>query len=103
VELIHDVTVRLAPMTGGEADEMISSLKTFQLLNGYRGGGRYDVAALRNLLLRVGRMADELQGIMELDLNPVMVLPEGQGLAVVDARVRVAMATPEIPIGAKKR
>lgn len=103
VELIHDVSVRLAPMTGGEADEMISSLKTFQLLNGYRGSGQYDVAALRDLLLRVGRMADELQGIMELDLNPVMVLPEGRGLAVVDARVRVAEAAPEIPIGAKKR
>ncbi len=103
VELLRDVTVRLAPLTEREAEEMITSLKTYRLLQGYRGSAPCDVAALKDLLLRVGRLADDLHGIAEMDLNPVMVLPEGKGFAIVDARIRVAAMAPEIPLGAKKR
>ena len=103
VELVKDVSVHLAPLSDFDAGEMVSSLKTYPLLTGYRGGPKHDVAALQQLLLRVGRMAADLQGIVELDLNPVMVLPEGRGYAVVDARIRVAPPESEIPVGAKKR
>ncbi len=103
VELVKDVVVRLAPLTEREADEMLASLRTYPLLTGYRGSPPADVTALRTLLLRVGRMADYLHGIVEMDLNPVMVLPDGKGVAVVDARVRVAETPPDIPLGAKKR
>jgi acetate---CoA ligase (ADP-forming) len=103
VELLKDVVVRITPLTNQDASEMIRSLKTFPLLNGYRGGARYDVTALEQLILRVGALVEDIHEIGELDLNPVIVLPEGQGVSLVDARVRVAEALPPLPFGAKKR
>jgi acyl-CoA synthetase (NDP forming) len=103
VELLKDAVVRITPLTDQDASEMIRSLKTFPLLNGYRGGPRYDVTALEQLILRVGALVEDIQEIGELDLNPVIVLPEGQGISLVDARVRVAEALPALPFGAKKR
>jgi acetate---CoA ligase (ADP-forming) len=103
VELLKDVVVRITPLTDQDASEMVRSLKTFPLLNGYRGGPRYDVHALEQLILRVGALVEDIHEIGELDLNPVIVLPEGQGVSLVDARVRVAEALPPLPFGAKKR
>jgi acetyl coenzyme A synthetase (ADP forming)-like protein len=103
VELLKDVAVRITPLTDQDAKEMIRSLKTFPLLSGYRGGPRYDVVALEQIILRIGALVDDIHEIGELDLNPVIVLPEGQGVSLVDARVRVAEALPPLPFGAKKR
>jgi acetyl coenzyme A synthetase (ADP forming)-like protein len=103
VELVKDVAVRITPLTDHDATEMIRSLKTYPRLNGYRGGPRYDVRALEQVVLRVGALVEDVPEIGELDLNPVIVLPEGQGVAIVDARVRVAQAPPSLPFGAKKR
>jgi acyl-CoA synthetase (NDP forming) len=103
VELLKDVVVRITPLTDQDAREMIRSLKTFPLLNGYRGGHRYDVSALEQVILRVGTLVEDIHEIGELDLNPVIVLPEGQGVSIVDARVRVAETLPPLPFGAKKR
>jgi acetyl coenzyme A synthetase (ADP forming)-like protein len=103
VELLKDVVVRITPLTDQDAREMICSLKTFPLLSGYRGGPRYDVAALEQIILRVGALVEDIHEIGELDLNPVIVSPEGQGVSLVDARVRVAEALPSLPFGAKKR
>jgi acyl-CoA synthetase (NDP forming) len=103
VELLKDVVVRITPLTDRDASEMVRSLKTFPLLTGYRGGPRYDVPALEQVVLRVGALVEDLLEIGELDLNPVLVLPEGKGVSVVDARVRVAEALPPLPLGAKRR
>jgi acetyl coenzyme A synthetase (ADP forming)-like protein len=103
VELLKDVVVRITPLTDQDAKEMIRSLKTFPLLSGYRGGHRYDVTALEQVILRVGALVEDIHEIAELDLNPVIVLPEGQGASIVDARIRVAEALPPLPFGAKKR
>jgi len=103
VELLKDVVVRITPLTDQDAREMIRSLKTFPLLSGYRGGPGYDVTALEQMILRVGALVEDIHEIGELDLNPVIVLPEGQGVSLVDARVRVAEALPPLPFGAKKR
>lgn len=103
VELLKDVVVRITPLTDQDAREMIRSLKTFPLLNGYRGGHRYDVTALEGVILRVGALVEDIHEIAELDLNPVIVLPAGQGVSIVDARIRVAEALPPLPFGAKKR
>jgi acyl-CoA synthetase (NDP forming) len=103
VELLKDVTVRITPLTDQDACDMIRSLKTYPLLKGYRGGPRYDVTALEQLILRVGALVDDIHEIGELDLNPVIVLPEGQGVRLVDVRVRVAETPPPLPFGAKKR
>jgi acetate---CoA ligase (ADP-forming) len=103
VELLKDIVVRITPLTDRDAGEMIASLKTFPLLQGYRGGPRYDVDALEQVVLRVGVMVEDIHEIGELDLNPVIVLPEGQGVALVDARIRVTEMFPSLPFGAKKR
>jgi acyl-CoA synthetase (NDP forming) len=103
VELLKDVVVRITPLTDQDAREMIHSLKSFPLLNGFRGGQCYDVSALEQIILRVGALVEDIHEIAELDLNPVIVLPEGKGVSLVDARVRVAEALPPLPFGAKKR
>jgi acetate---CoA ligase (ADP-forming) len=103
VELLKDIVVRITPLMDRDAAEMVRSLKTFPLLCGYRGGPRYDVAALEQVILRVGTLVEDILEIAELDLNPVIVLPEGKGVSVVDARVRVAEALPPLPLGAKRR
>lgn len=103
VELLKDVSVRITPLTDQDVSEMIRSLKTFPLLAGYRGGPSYDVKSLEQVALRVSALVEDIPEIGELDLNPVIVLPEGKGVSVVDARIRVAEALPPLPFGSKKR
>jgi len=90
VEVMKDISLRIAPITMTEAMEMIEETKGFQLLQGVRGGKPADINALCDLLVRIGRMVVEHKDrIAELDLNPVIVLPEGQGVRVVDALIVV--------------
>ena len=95
VELIGDVSVRLAPVGRREAADMVHSLSTFPLLDGYRGARPGDVAALEDLVTRLGALAAAHPEVVELDCNPVMVLE--RGAVVVDARVRVAPPGPRLP------
>jgi acyl-CoA synthetase (NDP forming) len=99
VELLHDVAVRLTPLTVGDASEMVRSLKSYPLLTGFRGAPRCDVAAVESTLLRVGTLADELPAVAELDLNPVIV--SEHGAVVVDARVRLKRPAPAPLPGAR--
>jgi acetyltransferase len=101
--LLKDLVVRITPLTDQDAGEMVRSLKTYPLLRGYRGGPHYDAARLEEVILRVGALVDDIPEIGELDLNPVIVLAEGKGVSVVDARIRVAEAVPSLPFGSKKR
>jgi acyl-CoA synthetase (NDP forming) len=101
VELLKDVAVRITPLTDLDAAEMVRSLQTFPLLDGYRGAPKGDVAALEELLLRVSALVDAHPTIAELDCNPVRVLPEG--VVVVDARVRIEPARPRLPLAARRR
>jgi acetyl coenzyme A synthetase (ADP forming)-like protein len=87
VELLGDVQVRLAPLGPCAAEDMLRRLKTFPLLDGYRGREPADLAALRDLIMRVGALAAAHPAIAELDLNPVIATPGGA--VVVDARVRL--------------
>jgi acyl-CoA synthetase (NDP forming) len=87
-ELLKDVAVRVAPVTDTAAREMVRSLKTFPLLDGYRGAPPADVHALEEVILRVSALASDHEAVREMDCNPVMV---GETRAVVvDSRVRVA-------------
>jgi acyl-CoA synthetase (NDP forming) len=101
VELLRDVSVRLTPLTASEADEMIHGLATFPLLDGYRGRPKADVAALRELVLRLGALAEDLSEVAEVDLNPVIV--GTAGVAVVDARIRLEARAPRPPEGSRPR
>ena len=90
VELVKDVSVGLPPLTKQDAENMVRSLKTHQILEGYRGGLQYDVGALEGTILRISQMVEEIPEVAELDLNPLMVLPNGKGATVVDSRLRLA-------------
>ncbi len=92
VELLGDVRFRIAPLTDRDADELMREIRGFRLLQGYRGQPAADLEALRDVLLRVSRLADEVPEIVELDLNPVIALPDGHGCRIVDARIRVGRA-----------
>jgi acetate---CoA ligase (ADP-forming) len=89
VEVLGDVGFRVAPLTDRDADELLSGIRGRRLLDGYRGHPPADLEALRELLLRVSRLAIEVPEISELDLNPVIALPPGHGCRIVDARIRV--------------
>jgi acyl-CoA synthetase (NDP forming) len=89
VEILKDVRVRLAPLTDRDVDELIHGISGYRLLQGYRGHPAADCDALREVLLRLSRLADDVPEILELDLNPVMALPPGQGCRIADARIRV--------------
>ena len=88
-ELIKDVTMKIHPITDLDAREMISSLKMSKLFEGYRGSPPSDTAAVQNLLLRVSAMIEDLPEIAEMDLNPVNVMPRGEGYRVIDARIKL--------------
>jgi acyl-CoA synthetase (NDP forming) len=101
VELLRDVSVRIAPLTDLDAREMVRSLVTFPMLQGYRGGQPADVAALEDAILRVSALVEAHPEIAELDCNPVVVLPTGA--VIVDARIRVEAPVPPLPLSARRR
>ena len=78
-ELLKDVAVRLTPIDDRDASEMVRSLRTFPLLDGYRGAASADVDALEDILLRLSALVEAHPEIVELDLNPVMVAPDTRG------------------------
>ncbi len=86
-ELLGDVQLRLAPLGPREADAMLRDLRSFPLLEGYRGRPRADLGALGDLVVRAGALVATHPAVAELDLTPVIASPTGA--LVVDARVRV--------------
>lgn len=100
VELLRDVSVRLTPISPAEASEMIRGLKTYPLLDGFRGGRKFDVAALEDALLRMSALVDDFPQIAELDCNPFIV--NEQGGQILDARVRVTEIEPRPLLGVRR-
>jgi acyl-CoA synthetase (NDP forming) len=87
-EVMKDVSLRVCPLSRTDVREMMAEVKGIRLLRGFRGQGAFDVAALEETLLRVSALAYQLkERLVELDINPVIVLPEGQGVKAVDALV----------------
>jgi acetate---CoA ligase (ADP-forming) len=86
-ELIGEAGIRIAPLTDEDAKELVQSGKTGALVQGYRGKPPADAAAVEELVLRLSQLGEDLHEVAELDLNPVLVGPEG--CVAVDARVRV--------------
>jgi len=87
-ELIGAAAFRLAPLTDADADELVQIGKVALLLGGFRGAPPANTRAVTDLLLRIGRLVDELPDVAELDLNPVIAGPDD--CVIVDARVRIA-------------
>jgi acyl-CoA synthetase (NDP forming) len=93
-ELIGDAGFRIAPLTNVDAEELVLGGKAGRLVRGYRGAPPADDRALVELVHRLARLAEEVPQVAELDLNPVLGLPDG--CVAVDARVRLA-ARPASP------
>ena len=100
-EVLADHVARLTPLTDVDADTLIRSIRSAPLLLGHRDSPAADLRALRDLLLRVSRLADDLPEVTDLDLNPVIARPDG--VFVVDARVKVAPYAPQDPFLRKLR
>jgi len=88
-EIIGDVAFRVHPLTDVDAEELIASVKGSRLLQGYRGRPPADVRALREVLLRVSRLVEDVPEIDEIAINPIIVRDEGQGAVALDARIRL--------------
>ncbi len=87
IEIFKDTSIRLAPVTQNEAAAMLQELKGYPLLTGARGKGPADCQALIDVICRVSALLAACPDITEIDLNPVIVHPQGQGASIVDARV----------------
>jgi len=85
VEVLKDVTFRIAPITEQDAREMITEVKAYPILKGYRGQPPADIDAIVKILLNTSKLAMDHLDIKELDLNPIMVYEKGA--KTVDARI----------------
>ncbi len=89
-EVLGDVSFRIHPLTDVDADELIAHRKVATLLKGYRGAPPSDIPAVRDLLLRISHLVEDVPEIVELDLNPVVVRAAGSGVVAIDARIRLS-------------
>ena len=85
VEVLEDVSFRIIPLEEEDAEEMIREIKGYKILKGIRGEPPRDVPAIKEVLLKVSKLAMENPEIKEIDLNPIFVFE--QGLQVIDARM----------------
>ena len=89
IETMKDVTFRIAPLTDIDAEEMIKSVKAYELLKGARGTKPADIAQIQETLLRLSQMVNDFKFIDELDINPLLISEKtGEGIAV-DGRIKV--------------
>jgi 4-hydroxybutyryl-CoA synthetase (ADP-forming) len=87
VEVLKDVTFRLAPVTDREANDMISSIKTKKLLEGVRGEKPSDINKLSECIQRLSQLVTDFKEIKELDMNLVLVMEKGKGCKILDVRI----------------
>ena len=91
VEVLKDVSFRIAPIDHREAALMISEVRTYQLLRGVRGEEPADIPSIVDSLLRLSQLVTDFPEIIEMDINPLMVMTSGQGSVAVDSRISVRL------------
>jgi acetyltransferase len=87
VETLKDVTFRIAPFSVQSAEKMLSEIRANAILDGVRGEPPVDKAAIIDVLLRIAQLVQDFPEIVELDINPLMVYPKGQGAIAIDMRL----------------
>jgi acetyltransferase len=87
VEVMKDVTFRLAPMWQTSAENMVRSIRAYRVLRGVRGKPPSDIKAAQLAILKLSALVTNHPEIDELDINPLIIYPEGQGCIVADARI----------------
>lgn len=96
-EVFHDVSMRLAPVDREEALAMLAELRGYPLLTGARGRPPADLESLADIIVRLGKLVEDIPEVAEIDLNPVFAGPDGAWVA--DARARIEAAAPPPPPG----
>ncbi|WMW21264.1 acetate--CoA ligase family protein [Methanolobus mangrovi] len=86
VEFLKDVSFAVAPITVAEAKHMVSSIKTYPLIAGVRGETASDIDSIVQTLLKVSQLVTDFPEILEFEINPLMVMPEGEGCVAMDIR-----------------
>ncbi|MCX5719754.1 MAG: acetate--CoA ligase family protein [Nitrospirae bacterium] len=89
VEVLKDISFRIAPLSHEDAIEMIREIKTFPLLRGVRGEVEADISAIKKSLLSFSQMTVDFPQIIEADINPLLVKKRGEGVVAIDARFTV--------------
>ncbi len=87
VEVLKDVTFRIAPLTEQEAREMVGEIRSYHLLQGVRGERASDLDAIVDCILRISQLVTDFPEIVELDINPLLVREAGAGAVAVDMRL----------------
>ena len=87
VEVLEDVNFAIAPVNEIEAKDMISRIKTHELLEGIRGAKPRDVDSIADTILRISQLVTDFPEINEFEINPLMVFDEGDGVLAVDMRM----------------
>ena len=90
VEVLKDVAFRVAPISRQEALELVKEIRSYNLLRGVRGEKPADVDALVDVLLRVSQLVTDFPSVVEMDINPLMVLEAGRGAMAVDMRLVIS-------------
>jgi succinyl-CoA synthetase beta subunit len=88
-EIVRDRSLRLAPVDLADAREMIAELRSLVALSGYRGKPKGDLDALAQAIVALSQLAND-PSVVEAEINPLMVLPQGQGVVAADALVKLA-------------
>lgn len=86
VEFLKDVSFAVAPITVAEAKHMVSSIKTYPLIAGVRGEAASDIDSIIQTLLKVSQLVTDFPEMLEFEINPLMVMPEGEGCVAMDIR-----------------
>ena len=92
VEMLEDAVVRIAPVTKSDAYDMIAELKVFPLLEGARGHSKSDIDAVADVLVRLSDFSLATDLVSEVDINPLMVLPKGEGACAADSLISMNVA-----------
>jgi acyl-CoA synthetase (NDP forming) len=91
VEVLKDVAFRIAPIDRREANSMITEIRSFPLLRGVRGEEPADIPSIADSLVKLSHLVTDFPEIIEMDINPLMVMPSGKGAVAVDCRISVEL------------
>ena len=88
VEILNDMSLRVAPVSRSDAEQMVTEIKGYQILKGARGKTGSDIEAVVDVLLRISKLAKDWEHIIsEIDINPLIVFDKGLGIKALDALV----------------
>ncbi len=87
VEVLKDVSFRIAPLSTHDIETMIREIKSYRILEGYRGEPPRDIEAIKDILRKTSELMLNLEEVQDLDLNPIMLYEKGKGAKIADARI----------------